>query len=109
MGRADPDVIKSNYYPTNRNLLLQKGGISQKVKSFEDTRLNGLFDAIAQEPDTARRLALTQDVQRYLIEQAYVIPLFEEPQVFAGAPWLRDVDFEAVGRPSFYRTWIAPR
>jgi len=109
VGRADPDVIKSNYYPTNRNLLLQKGGISQKVKSFEDTRLNGLFDAIAQEPDTARRLALTQDVQRYLIEQAYVIPLFEEPQVFAGAPWLRDVDFEAVGRPSFYRTWIAPR
>ena len=48
-------------------------------------------------------------MQRYLIEQAYVIPLFEEPQVFAGAPWLRDVDFEAVGRPSFYRTWIAPR
>src|SRR5256885_14419229 len=34
VGRADPDVIKSNYYPTNRNVLLQKGGVSQKVKSF---------------------------------------------------------------------------
>ncbi|KAF1019577.1 MAG: Glutathione-binding protein GsiB [Paracidovorax wautersii] len=108
VGRADPDVIKSNYYPTNRNLLLQKGGTSQKVKSFVDPKLNGLFEAIAQEPDTARRLALTQDVQRYLIEQAYVIPLFEEPQVFAGAPWVREIGFEAVGRPSFYQTWLAP-
>lgn len=109
VGRADPDVIKSNYYPTNRNVLLQKGGVSQKVNSFVDARLNGLLDAIAAETDAARRLQLTGDVQRYLIEQAYVIPIFEEPQAFAGAPWVRDVGFEAVGRPSFYATWLAKR
>ena len=108
VGRADPDVIKSNYYPTNRNLLLQKGGVSQKVKSFEDRKLNGLFEAIAAEPDAARRLELTGQVQRYLLEQAYVIPMFEEPQIYAGAPWLHGVDFEAVGRPSLYAAWIAP-
>ena len=109
VGRADPDVIKSNYYPTNRNVLLQKGGVSQKVKSFEDARLNGLFDAIAAETDAARRLALAGEVQNYLIDQAYVIPIFEEPQAFAGAGWVRDVGFEAVGRPSFYSTWLAKR
>ncbi|WP_315529978.1 TIGR04028 family ABC transporter substrate-binding protein [Delftia acidovorans] len=109
VGRADPDVIKSNYYPTNRNVLLQKGGVSQKVKSFEDTKLNGLFDAIAAETDAARRLALAGEVQNYLIDQAYVIPIFEEPQAFAGAGWVRDVGFEAVGRPSFYSTWLARR
>ena len=26
----------------------------------------------------------------------------------AGAPWVRGVAFEAVGRPSFYGTWLAP-
>ena len=41
-------------------------------------------------------------------DRAYVIPIFEEPQAFAGAPWLKEVAFEAVGRPSFYSTWIAP-
>ncbi len=106
VGRADPDVIKSNFYPTNRNVLLQKGGVSQKVKAFEDTQLNGLLDAIAAETDAARRLALTGDVQRYLLAQAYVIPVFEEPQAFAGAPWVREVGFEAVGRPSFYAAWL---
>nr|WP_280191468.1 TIGR04028 family ABC transporter substrate-binding protein [Delftia sp. PS-11] len=109
VGRADPDVIKSNFYPTNRNALLQKGGVSQKVQSFEDTRLNGLLDAIAAETDPAKRLALTGEVQNYLIDQAYVIPIFEEPQAFAGAPWVREVGFEAVGRPSFYSTWLAKR
>ena len=106
VGRADPDVIKSNFYPTNRNVLLQRGGVSQKVKSFEDAKLNGLLDAIAAETDAARRLALTGDVQRYLLAQAYVIPVFEEPQAFAGAPWVREVGFEAVGRPSFYAAWL---
>lgn len=109
VGRADPDVIKSNYYPTNRNVLLQKGGVSTKVKSFEDTRLNGLLEAIAAETDPAKRLALTADVQNYLIDQAYVIPVFEEPQAFAGAPSVKGVGFEAVGRPSFYGTWVAAK
>ena len=109
VGRADPDVIKSNYYPSNRNVLLQKGGVSQKVKAFEDRQLNALLEAIAAETDAAKRLQLTADVQHYLIDQAYVIPIFEEPQAFAGAPWVREVGFEAVGRPSFYSTWLAQR
>ena len=109
VGRADPDVIKSNYYPTNRNVLLQKGGVSSKVKSFEDTKLKGLLEAIAAETDPAKRLAFTADVQNYLIDQAYVIPVFEEPQAFAGAPSVKGVEFEAVGRPSFYGTWVAAK
>ncbi len=109
VGRADPDVIKSNYYPTNRNVLLQQGGVSQKVKGFVDPQLNGLLEAIAAQTDAQKRLALTAEVQNYLIDQAYVIPIFEEPQAFAAAPWVRDVGFEAVGRPSFYSTWLAKR
>ncbi|MBD9402234.1 TIGR04028 family ABC transporter substrate-binding protein [Comamonas sp. CMM02] len=107
VGRADADVIKSYFYPSNRNALLQKGGVSQKVNSFVDDKLNGLLDAIAAETDSAQRLQLTSDVQRYLIAQAYVIPIFEEPQAFAGATWVQDVGFEAVGRPSFYATWLS--
>ncbi|MBD7961636.1 TIGR04028 family ABC transporter substrate-binding protein [Comamonas sp. Sa2CVA6] len=107
VGRADADVIKSYFYPSNRNALLQKGGVSQKVNSFVDDKLNGLLDAIAAETDSAQRLQLTSDVQRYLIAQAYVIPIFEEPQAFAGATWVQDVGFESVGRPSFYATWLS--
>ena len=109
VGRADPDVIRSNFHPATRNMLLQTGGVSRRVQSFNDPALNALLDGIASEPDQAKRLALVGDVQRFIIDQAYAIPLFEEPQVFAGSPRLRGMGFEAVGRPSFYGTWMAAR
>jgi peptide/nickel transport system substrate-binding protein len=108
VGRADPDVIKSQYYPTNRNVLLQKGGNSDKVAAFVDPKLNTLLDNLASEPDRAKRLAIAGEVQAYVIDQAYAIPIFEEPQAFAAAPYVKGVSFEAVGRPSFYGTWLAP-
>ena len=106
VGRADPDVIKSQFHPDNRDALLQKGGSSPNVESFVDPKLNGLLEAVASETDRARRLALAGDAQRYLLDQAYVIPIFEEPQVFAAAPYVKGLRFEAVGRPSFYDAWL---
>ncbi|TWT10935.1 TIGR04028 family ABC transporter substrate-binding protein [Reyranella sp. CPCC 100927] len=109
VGRADPDVIRSQYYPTTRNVLLQKGGVSTKVETFVDDKLNALLEAIASEPDPEKRLVLVGDVQAYVLDQAYAIPIFEEPQAFAASPRVKGVGFEAVGRPSFYATWIEGR
>ena len=106
VGRADPDVIKSQFHPANRDALLQKGGSSANVQSFADPKLNGLLEAVASETDRAKRLALAGDAQSYLLDQAYVIPIFEEPQVFAAAPYVKGLRFEAVGRPSFYDAWL---
>jgi len=107
VGRADPDVIKSEFYPTNRDALLQAGGLSSKTKTFKDDKLNALLVDISAEVDPQKRLTLAGEAQRYILDQAYDIPIFEEPQVFAGAPYLHDVAFEAVGRPSFYSAWLA--
>lgn len=108
VGRADPDVIKSQFYPTNRDGLLQQGGTSQNSK-FIDNSLNQLLLGIASEVDPAKRLQIAGEAQKYLLDQAYVIPFFEEPQVFASAPYLKGVNFEAVGRPSFYGAWLEKR
>ena len=109
VGRADPDVIRSQYYPTTRNVLMQKGGISNKVQTFVDDRLNGLLEAIAAETDPVKRIALVGEVQAYVIDQGYTIPIFEEPQAFAASPKVKSFGFEAVGRPSFYTVWLAPK
>ncbi|SSC69967.1 unnamed protein product [Ciceribacter sp. T2.26MG-112.2] len=106
VGRADPDVIKSQYYPKNRDVLRQKGGASDKIKSFVDDKLNTLLEGIASEPDREKRLKTVADTQAYVLDQAYAIPIFEEPQAFAAAPYVEGVAFEAVGRPSFYSVWL---
>ena len=99
-------VVKSMFFPNNRDALLQKGGSSDKVQRFRDDKLNDLLTGISAAVEPQQRLQLTGDAQRYLIDNAYVIPIFEEPQVFAGAPWVKGVSFEAVGRPSFYGAWL---
>ena len=106
VGRADPDVIKSQYYPKNRDVLRQKGGGSDKVENFVDAKLNGILEEIASQPDRDKRLKAVAEAQAYVLDQAYAIPIFEEPQAFAGAPYVKGVAFEAVGRPSFYSVWL---
>ncbi|VTR22272.1 ABC transporter substrate binding protein, KPN_01854 family [Serratia fonticola] len=53
--------------------------------------------------DPAKRLQIAGEAQKYLLDQPNVIPFFEEPQVFAGAPYLKGVNFEAVGRQLLWR------
>ncbi|PPL17474.1 TIGR04028 family ABC transporter substrate-binding protein [Microterricola pindariensis] len=95
VGRADLDVIKSQFHTKNRNVLLSN-----------DTTLDALLEAVASEPDPAKRLEADAAVQDYLAEQAYVIPLFEEPQVYGAADYVEGVEFESVGRPIFYDVWL---
>lgn len=96
VGRADYDVIKSQYHSKNRNTLLSN-----------DAELDRLLEVVASEPDDTKRAEATAAVQEYLVEQAYVIPLFEEPQVYGAAPYVHGISFESVGRPSFYDVWLS--
>lgn len=95
VGRADQDVLKSQYHTENRDTLVSS-----------DEKLDALLETIASEPDTAKRDTAVAAAQDYLIDQAYVVPLYEEPQVFGTADYVRGFGFEAVGRPSFYDTWL---
>ena len=103
VGRADLDVIKSNYAAKNRNTLLNR---DPSDDSIGDPKLEQLLAAVAGTPDPAARTKASQAVQEYLIEQSYVIPLFEEPQVFATTTAVHGFGTEPIGRPSFYNTWV---
>ncbi|MCR2783592.1 MULTISPECIES: TIGR04028 family ABC transporter substrate-binding protein [unclassified Microbacterium] len=104
VARADLDVIKSQFFSQNRNALLN---LDYDDQSIGDPKLEELLQAVASEPDADARIADSQAVQQYLAEQAYVIPLFEEPQVYGTATNVQGVTFESVARPSFYEVWLS--
>ncbi|WP_460797981.1 TIGR04028 family ABC transporter substrate-binding protein [Microbacterium sp. GXF0217] len=103
VARADVDVIKSQFYSSNRNSLLN---LNYEDSTIGDEKLEELLRAVASEPDAQKRLENSAAVQTYVAEQAYVIPLFEEPQVYGAADYVHDVSFESVARPSFYEVWL---
>lgn len=103
VGRADMDVIKSQYYSTNRNTLLNR---NTETDEITDPELEQLLEAVASEPDHEQRIEASQAVQTYLAKNAYVIPFFEEPQVFGTQQGVHGFYTESVGRPTFYGVWL---
>ena len=102
VGRADLDVIKSQYAGENRNVLLNR----DRDGVIADPELETLLDRVAGTADPEARIAASGAVQDYLLDQAYVIPLFEEPQVYAAAPEVHGFGTESVARPSFAGVWL---
>lgn len=103
VGRADLDVIKSQFFSANRNVLLNK---DNGDGSIGDPELETLLAAVASTPEPEARIAASQAVQTYLAEQAYVIPLFEEPQVYGAADFVHGFGTESVARPTFSQVWL---
>lgn len=101
VGRADYDVIKSQYHSDNRNVLLN--GYEGEVF---DPELESLLEDIASLPEEEDRQAASEEVQAYLAENAYVLPFFEEPQVYGVQPHVQGFAAESVARPSFYGVWL---
>jgi len=64
------------------------------------------LEQISIETSSDKRNSLLIEATNYILDQAYAIPIFEEPQVYGGSPKVKNVEFESVGRPSFYNTWI---
>ncbi|PRI10962.1 TIGR04028 family ABC transporter substrate-binding protein [Leucobacter massiliensis] len=103
VGRADFDVLKSQLYSTNRNALLNLDPATGKVF---DQELDELLARIASVPTTEERQAASAAAQERLVEQAYVLPLFEEPQVFGLTSKVSGFETESIGRPSFYEVQL---
>ena len=102
VGRADYDVIESHLSVNRRDSLLNNAGDGTPV----DAKLEELLQKVVSTPDDAGRAAASKAVQDYLTEQAYVLPLFEEPQVYALAPHVKGFITESVARPSFYSVYF---
>ena len=103
VGRADFDVLKSQYFSKNRNTLLNRNPADD---SIGDAELDALLLAVASEPTTPERQAASEAAQLHLAENAYILPIFEEPQVFGLTDKVGGFATESVGRPWFYATWL---
>lgn len=103
VGRADYDVIKSQYCSENRDTLLN---LNPDTQTIGDQELEDLTFAVAQAASDEERAANSAKIQQLLIDKAYSIPIFEEPQVFGLQPAVKDFMTDPIGRPSFYSVRI---
>ena len=104
VGRADFDVLKSQYFSANRNALQN---VDSTTGAVADAALDGLLAEIASVPTKEERQQASAAAQQHIAEQAYVLPLFEEPQVFGLNDRVKGFATESIGRPSFYNVSLS--
>ncbi|MDR7234792.1 TIGR04028 family ABC transporter substrate-binding protein [Agrococcus sp. BE272] len=102
VGRADFDVIKSQYSIENRSTLQNAYADGEPI----DAELEELLQRVASEPTVDGREEASAAIQAHLTEQAYVLPFFEEPQVYGVQPNVQGFRTESVGRPSLAAVWL---
>lgn len=105
VGRADYGAIESLYSVSSRDVFINSPFGGEKGQ-IADQHLEDLLHQTVSLPDNADRAAAVAAVQDYVTEQAYSIPLFEEPQVYATTDRLKGFEPEAVARPSFYSVYL---
>ncbi|WP_029089382.1 TIGR04028 family ABC transporter substrate-binding protein [Brevibacterium album] len=104
VARADYDVLASQWSVANRDAFLNH---DEETGEWGDERTQEILDRITGSASAEDRAAAAAELQEHFIDQALVVPLFEEPQVFGFRRRVRDFSTEPVGRPAFYSVWLA--
>jgi len=98
---ADVDVLRKDYSTQGLN----------RLRLPKDNDIDRLLFAQAGETDPARRRALTDEVQKIIVDKAYGIPLFNPDNLWAANARVKDLSFgpSGTGGPHqlFYDVWIA--
>ncbi|MBK4141369.1 TIGR04028 family ABC transporter substrate-binding protein [Corynebacterium macginleyi] len=103
VGRANVDTLATWINGKGRNSFLN---YDEGTDSYGDPKLQDLVEEHFFLKGEKERLEMSGRMQDYLSEQAYILPLFEEPQVYGFQPYVEGLTTEAIGRPSFYAVEI---
>ena len=103
VGRANVDTLATWINGKGRNSFLN---YDEATDSFGDPKLQDMVEEYFSLKSEKERLEMSGRMQDYLSEQAYILPLFEEPQVYGFQPYVEGFTTEAIGRPSFYAVEI---
>ncbi|WP_241032473.1 ABC transporter substrate-binding protein [Rhodococcus pseudokoreensis] len=107
---ADPKLsLRRNGWPTADTFRLTQNYDSDQGDLFQlegnDPYLDGLLRSQVTETDRTKRIALIEEIQDHVIDNAYTIPLLLDTQIFAVAPHIHDFRNAANSVPWFYDTW----
>lgn len=103
VGRANVDTLATWINGKGRNSFLN---YDEGTDSYGDPKLQDMVEEHFSLKGEKERLEMSGRMQDYLSEQAYILPLFEEPQVYGFQPYVEGLTTEAIGRPSFYAVEI---
>lgn len=98
---TDPVVLTTLYHSKN----IEGTGFNRTMKP--DPELDSMLDAAQAELNLDTRLQLYSDIQKYIMDNAMVIPRWEERVFWVGQQNLHGLHFQPLGGPWLNDVWFA--
>jgi peptide/nickel transport system substrate-binding protein len=95
---TDPDILTLQYHSKNI------GGWN--FSYFKDASLDNLLDNARQEMDRNNRQKMYEDAQRYIMQQAVTVPLFNQVEPDPSRAYVKDLSFDANTYFKLYDVWL---
>ncbi|MBI4277126.1 MAG: ABC transporter substrate-binding protein [Armatimonadetes bacterium] len=105
LGFFDPDSV---LYGTYHSTMITGGGRWNRGRVVNKD-LDALLEKGRVTLEQEDRKRIYQQVQKWLMDQAVLVPIWEHTYVFAGTSKLRDVKFNLRGQPMFHEAWLEGR
>jgi peptide/nickel transport system substrate-binding protein len=96
---TDPVVLTTLYHSKN----IQGTNFNRTMKP--DAELDKMLDDATAEQDRETRKAMYEDIQQYIMDQALIIPLWEETVLWGANSSVHGLHFQPLGGVWFYDTW----
>jgi peptide/nickel transport system substrate-binding protein len=98
---TDPIALSTLYHSRN----IPGTNFNRTMKP--DPALDEMLDAAASETDREARAQMYMDIQTYIMDQALLIPLWEQTIFWGASAKLRGLHPMALGQIPFYDAWLA--
>ena len=102
-GLSDPSVLAINFHSKN---IPQAGGQGFNWARYSNPELDKLLDDGETELDPERRVALYQEAQRIILENALMIPVYILQQVYGRQSQLQGITYLPGGQPLMYTAYL---
>ncbi len=97
---TDPVVLTTLYHSKN----IQGTNFNRTMKA--DPELDKMLDDATSEMDRDKRKAMYEDIQKYIMDQALIIPLWEETVLWGAGSHVKGLHFQPLGGAWFYDAWL---
>lgn len=98
---TDPVVLTTLYHSKN----IEGTGFNRTMKPFPE--LDSMLEEAEREMDPDARLAMYSDIQKFIMDNAMIIPRWEERVFWVGQQNLHGLHFQPLGGPWLNDAWFA--
>lgn len=103
-GLTDPSVLAINFHSRN---IPKDGGQGFNWSFYTNPDLDTLLDQGERELDTDKRVALYQQAQQIIMNDAVMIPVYVLQQVYGREAALQGLQYVTAGQPAMYTAYLA--